>query len=455
MSKQTSGETSRRANGEGSLYLGKDGKWHGWVTVGVRRDGTPDRRHVERATKPAALERMREIRRQADSRRLPEAGPLTVERWLRYWLEHVARPKLEPNTMASYRSKMRLYVIPAIGAVQMARLTAEDVEDRVYAPMRYELGLSETTVTQTHRILSRALTVAAKRRRIPRNPLQDLEDAPTPEPPETEVLTLAEVRRVFETLSDRRNSTRWHLALALGLRQSEALGLEWDGIDLERRTLVVRQDLERRTWQHGCVPSGEDPAGGCARKRGADCPTRHSGGLVLSMRTKSHRQRSMSIPAELVPMLREHRKRQAEEQLRSAPAMDHNIVRDERRTLRTTAHNLVFASETGRPIDPRRDWTEWQAILAEAGVPPVSVHDARHTAATMMLLHGVPLEVIATVLGHSQLQVTRRYAHVVDELLRDASSRIGAAYYGPASGTTRATTATETATVAPPRRTRR
>ena len=130
--------------------------------------------------------------------------------------------------------------------------------------------------------------------------------------------------------------------------------------------------------------------------------------------------------------------------------MDRAIVRDERRTLRSTSHNLVFVTETGRPIDPRRDWAQWREIVQDAGVPPISVHDARHTAATMMLLHGVRLEVIATVLGHSQLQVTRRYAHVVDELLRDASSRVGAAYYGPAKGTT----ATETATVAPPRKVR-
>jgi integrase len=149
-------------------------------------------------------------------------------------------------------------------------LTAEHVEDHVYGCMRAELGLSETTVTQTHRILSRVLSVAVKRRRLPRNPSADLEDAPTPTPTETDVLTVEEVRRILEVVDARRNSARWHLALTLGLRQSETLGLEWGGLDDEHAVLVIRQDLERRTWQHGCSPHGEQPS--CGRRRGADCP---------------------------------------------------------------------------------------------------------------------------------------------------------------------------------------
>lgn len=438
----------RRANGEGSISKGTDGRWHGYYTAGQLPDGRPDRRHFSRGSYRDAVAKMQQVQRQADDGRLPAAGkPVTVEHWLEYWLEHVARPKVAPGTMPSYESKMRRYVIPRIGRRQLTKLTAEEVEVEVYSWMLHELGLSETTVAQTHRILSRALTVAAKRRRIPRNPLHDLEDAPTPEEADTNVLTVDEVRSILAVLQDRRNAARWHLALALGLRQSEALGLEWDAVDLDRGVLEVRQDLERRPWRHGC---GSEAS--CGRRRGADCPNRlEGGGLVLHGRTKSGQARLVSIPEQLVPLLRAHRRMQAEERLLAGPLHHADILRDERRRLTATTHELVFTTLTGRPVDPRRDWAEWRSILAEADVPQVRVHDARHTAGTVMLLQGVPLEVIAKVLGHSQLQVTQRYAHVVGALLRDASARVGNAFYGDAAGTT----ATTTATTAAPRKRRR
>lgn len=87
-------------------------------------------------------------------------------------------------------------------------------------------GLSPSTVLKIHRILSRALRIAVRRGRVSRN-VATLVDAPAVAPNEIEPLTREEARRILAAAATRRNGTRWSVALALGIRQGEALGLRW------------------------------------------------------------------------------------------------------------------------------------------------------------------------------------------------------------------------------------
>ncbi len=92
---------------------------------------------------------------------------------------------------------------------------------------------------------------------------------------------------------------------------------------------------------------------------------------------------------------------------------------------------LVFAQPNGKPIDPRSDHREWQDILTEAEVRRARLHDARHTAATIMLTMGVPARVAMEILGHSQISLTLgTYGHVVPELAQDAAKKVGTAMWG-------------------------
>lgn len=92
---------------------------------------------------------------------------------------------------------------------------------------------------------------------------------------------------------------------------------------------------------------------------------------------------------------------------------------------------LRLLPPNGRPIDPRRDWANWKALLAVAGVRDARLHDARHTAATLLLQQGVPARVAMQVLGHSQIGLTLgTYSHVVPELAQEAADRMGQALWG-------------------------
>ena len=94
---------------------------------------------------------------------------------------------------------------------------------------------------------------------------------------------------------------------------------------------------------------------------------------------------------------------------------------------------LLFAQLNGRPIDLRRDHADWKRLLGDAGVRDARLHDARHTAATLLLTQGVPARVAMAILGHSQITLTLgTYSHVMPELARDAAERVGAVLFDTA-----------------------
>lgn len=93
----------------------------------------------------------------------------------------------------------------------------------------------------------------------------------------------------------------------------------------------------------------------------------------------------------------------------------------------------MFATPAGKPIDPRNDHRAWQQLLRDAGVRRARLHDARHTAATLLLAQGVAPRVAMQILGHSQITLTLgTYSHVVPELAAEAANSIGNALWGTA-----------------------
>jgi integrase len=95
-----------------------------------------------------------------------------------------------------------------------------------------------------------------------------LVDAPSVAQDEVKPLTLSQAQQIIDLSTDRRNGTRWSIALALGLRQGEALGLRWEYVDLDAGSLTVRWQLQRLAWRHGC----RDPHV-CGKDRHRDdCP---------------------------------------------------------------------------------------------------------------------------------------------------------------------------------------
>jgi integrase len=249
---RASQQSGRTADGRSSIYLGSDGTWHGYVTMGVLPDGRPDRRHRRGKTEAEVTRKVRELegKREAGSTSRPGRVP-TVAQWMRTYVSDIAPLRVDQRTLDStYRPKIERWIIPRLGKHRLDRLYPEHLYS-FYASLRAE-GLAPNTIVQIHRILSRAMTMAVRQDVIFRNPCS-LIDAPQRAETETETLTATEARKLLGVAAQRHNSARWSVALALGLRQSEALGLRRSYVDLQSAVLYVHWQLKRQRYQHGCA----------------------------------------------------------------------------------------------------------------------------------------------------------------------------------------------------------
>ncbi|MFI7217903.1 tyrosine-type recombinase/integrase [Micromonospora maritima] len=392
----------RKPNGASSIYQGSDGYWHGRVTVGIKDDGSPDRRHVRGKTEAIVTRKVRELERDRDRGTVRKAGQSwTVKTWLTHWVENIAAPAVRDNTIAGYRVAVYRHLIPGLGAHRLEKLQPEHVE-KLTRKMQ-AAGSAAATAHQAHRTLRTALNEAVRRQHLVRNPAS-LAKAPRLEDEEVEPYSVEEVQRLLLAASKRRNSARWAIALALGLRQGEVLGLKWDDVDLDGGTLMVRRARQRPRWKHGCT----NP---CGRKFGGHCPNRQPLRAETADTKSRAGRRSIGLPDPLVTLLRQHRKEQAAERETAAQLW--------------TATGYLFTTPTGGPVNPRTDYTEWKRLLARAGLRDGRLHDARHTAATVLLILGVAERAVMGIMGWSNSAMATRYQHLTAQVRQDIAQRVG------------------------------
>src|SRR3712207_7888487 len=233
----------RASNGESTIYKGADGRWHGYVSVGFKLAGTLDRRHVSSKNRGVVVAKVRELERKRDDGTVSTTSAPTVGAWLEHWLTTIAPRRVRQRALESYESAVRKHLIPGLGRHRLDRLRPEHL-DQLYTAL-LDTGYSPAPVLRNHRILSRALTVAVQRGHVPRN-VAGLVDPPAQRPSDiATALDLGEARAVLHAAAGVRNSARWTVALALGLRQSEALALQWKDIDPLAGTLTVRRSIHR------------------------------------------------------------------------------------------------------------------------------------------------------------------------------------------------------------------
>ncbi|MGW0136055.1 tyrosine-type recombinase/integrase [Streptomyces sp. NPDC003299] len=405
---------TRRANGESAIYFGKDGRWHARVPMGYKDDGTPYRRHLTRPTRKDLVEEVRRLEKQRDEGSARQPGkPWTVEKWLWHWVENIAKPVVSENTYAGYEVAVRVHLVPGVGKHRIDRLEPEHLES-LYRRMQRN-GSKPATAHQAHRTIRTALGEAVRRGHAAKNAAA-LAKPPRIEEEEAEVepYSLEEVQRLLIEVNKRRNSARWMLALALGLRQGETLGLRWSDVDLDNEYLKLRRNRLRPKYRHGCPEASP-----CGRAAAGYCPNR----VQVRRETKNTKsragRRAVPLPGPLVAMLRQH----AEVQERERKAAGNLWVESD----------YVFTKPLGGPLSPNTDYHDWKRLLEDAGVRDARLHDARHTAATVLMLLGVPDRVIDQIMGWepgTSARMRARYLHVPDAMLKDVARKIAEAIWG-------------------------
>ncbi|MFB6507639.1 MULTISPECIES: tyrosine-type recombinase/integrase [unclassified Streptomyces] len=432
----------RKANMESSIYEGSDGRWHGRVTMGVKSDGSPDRRHRTGKSEPEVTRKVRALEKLRDEQRAPKAGRVpTVQQWMETYLTTIASLKLKPRSLDDYWSKTRNDIVPGLGQHRLNKLEPEHLE-RMYADMLRE-GHAPSHVLKVHRILSRALKIAHRRRLITEN-VATLVDPPTVDETEANPFTKEEAKAFLEAAARRPTFMRWIVGVGMGFRQGETLGLRWPYVDLDAELFRPEWQLQRLTWRHGCedphacgarlhrfdpcAPDCSSHGGykrGCPKpcpkgctKHASSCPERKEGGLVFTRPKTKKSRNAVPIPPVFIPFLSDHRVQQDE--LRAAAG---ELWQE---------HKVVFSRPDGRPLDPRQDYEEFKELLAEAGIDDRRLYDgSRHTAGTILNELGVDMPTIMEILRHTQISQTRRYVKGRSHLSKDAMRRMGEFFVPP------------------------
>jgi integrase len=278
-----------------------------------------------------------------------------LTRWLKASVEPVAKAK----THAGYESIVRIRVVPHIGRIDLTRCSALDVQ-ALYAVLTTS-GLSARSVRHTHNTLHKAFAQAMRWGLIARNPC-DGATPPRPVRTEMHVLTGAQSSALLTATRAHPMHALYVLALTTGMRQGELLGLRWSDLNMDAGRLMVQRALQRQR-----------------------------SGLVFTSPKTSRSRRTIMLGDAALTALRQHRTRQNEARLASPHWHD---------------DDLVFANDTGGPLDPSWQTHVFKTALSDAGLPAIRFHDLRHTAATLLLAAGVSPKVIADMLGHTTITIT-------------------------------------------------
>jgi integrase len=381
-------DMARKMNGEGSVYQRRsDGRWMATVTLGRNEHGKLVRKYLSGRTKAEVLEKMRKVQRNVDDG-LPLADEhITVDELLDRWFRDVIRHQVSESTYSNYETVARLHIRPRLGRVKLAKLRPTDVGAFISA--KVDEGYSVSTVGRMRSVLMQAIAEAQRWDLVGRN-VAAISRGPRGSRAEGRTLTMEQARTLLAFLKGDPYEALFVTVLGLGLRRGEALGLRWSDVDLESRTLTVRHALTRR-----------------------------KSGLVLGEVKTRQSRRSLNLPEPVAKVLVAHRADQHRRQLAAA-------VWDE--------SDHVFTTGEGGPLDPRNIYRTFVRICDRAGLGHWHPHELRHSAASIMLAAGVPLEVVSNILGHSSIRITADvYGHIMAPQRQAAADKMAAALWGSAT----------------------
>lgn len=363
---------NRRKRGSGSVFQSKSGQW--WAAY---QDEEGEYRRHRATSREAAEAFLIEIARKKQAKIRIADGGQRLDAFINDWFNQTVLPRLangeiKQRTVDHYQQMIELYILPALGHYRLDAITTPDV-----LQFRNELHrvVSAQTTRLALRILRQALNAAVEWRYLERSPADSVK-APRVTTVEAEPLSPHEARVLIRAVGEHRLAPLFLMALTLGLRLGELLGLRWADVDLKAGTLKITQQLQSR------------------------------GAPILVAPKTAASVRTLPIPPRLLTALEKHWSLQQEE-----------------RALLGTAwkeHGLVFPSEKGTPKSARnleRDFYRFRAVADLS----INFHLLRHTVATWLTEEvGATDATQRAILGHGKKNTTQRYTHALRRNMRAA-----------------------------------
>lgn len=362
---------NRRGRNEGSIYKRPDGTWRAQVSTHGKRLSFSAR------TKSECQIWVNKTLGKKNKTQNDTIELETINDLLEHWLE-ISHLSLRSKTLYQYQGVANKYIIPHIGDTGISNLTQDKLE--VFYKKLIDNGVGVRTVRLTHSILHRCLVKAIRYGLMHDNPAHG---ATLPRLIQKDMVALSkeQVSLFLKSAKGNYYEAFFNLSVITGLRQAELFGLKWADINWEKRSINIYRQIQRvpgEQWQ------------------------------FIEPKTRAGR-RTIILGSDVIDLLREHKGNQ--EKYRE-------IAGD-----RWKNNGLIFPNTYGNPMDPSNMRIEFNRVLNDAGLQKIRFHDLRHTAASLMLNHGVPLLVISRILGHSKPSVTLDiYGHLLTEGQEEAAN---------------------------------
>lgn len=359
----------RRGHNEGTIFQRADGRWAGAVSIGWQK-GKWKKKTIYGRTRAAVQKEISKLLHKQQNSIPIDNVRQTVETFLDSWLKEVVARNVKQRTLEGYSQVTRDHIIPHIGKIFLSKLTPHNLQK--WLNTLQDDGIGARRISYARAVLRAALNQAMRWDLIIRNPAT-LVEPPTYKRPEIVPLTQKQADALCKAIAGDRLEALYLLALCLGLRKGEILGLKWYDVDLDNGSIKITGALQRV-----------------------------GGKLVLGETKTDKSRRTLPLPDALLNYIKAHRKRQLEEKIKAANCW--------------VESGFVFTTLVGTPIDPRNLSRSWYAALKKAKIARCRFHDLRHSCATFLLAQGIAPRMVMEILGHSQISITLdTYTHVLPE----------------------------------------
>jgi integrase len=360
----------KRSNNEGSIYRRNNGTWRALVSVNGKRVS------YSAKTKAECQKWIRRILHQHDLGWDFDGSQVTLEEYLYQWL-NAHKVTLRDHTIYRYQQIINLHIVPHIGDISLKDLHLARVES-FYAYL-IDAGVGTRTIREVHAVLHKSLKKAVRYGYIQNNPVHGAA-LPRYRHAEMQILDESQVTQFLVASHNSRHRALYHLAVVTGSRQGELFGLKWSDLMWNSGVLYIKRQVQQ-------VPG--------------------QGWKFIEPKTKSGR-RSIRLGEGTLQILREHHGLQQEHKAKVGK--------------RWQEYNLIFPSSVGTPLNPSNLRIDYIRTLDAAGLPRIRFHDLRHTAASLMLNHGVAVIVVSKILGHAKPSTTMDiYGHLIHEMQEEAA----------------------------------
>ena len=318
---------------------------------------------------------------------------MTVDVWFEFWISHIVGD-LAPNTKRNYRERYKQNIQPIIGTMLLSDVKPMHCK-KVLLSM--DADYAGSTIRQTYITMGTMFKAAKMNDLIAKHPMDGVRfTKPVRATDDIKFLTRDEQRVFLETAKRSRNYNQYALILETGLRTGEMIGLTWDAIDFEKRTLTVNKTLEFRHgeqyWRAGPPKTQQ------------------------SYRTIPLTSHAYDILKQLYSQVSERKE---------SELLNSTLEYMDRRTGETASlcmRDLVFINwRTGEPAKNSSYDTHLYKLCDEAGIRRFCMHALRHTYATRAIESGMQPKVLQKLLGHASIKTTMdRYVHVTNDSMSKA-----------------------------------